>query len=81
MALKTLQRYGDKAAVPTIVRVLRNEKDKGVRNFAVNALEVLTSKNFGDDVKAWEDYSQELDTTDQAHELMDMRKLLKEEKK
>jgi hypothetical protein len=81
MALKTLQRYGDKAAVPTIVRVLRDEKDKGVRNFAVNALEVLTSKKFGDDVKAWEDYSQEIDSEAQTRELMDVKKLLKEEKR
>ena len=81
MALKTLQRYGDKAAVPVILKVLRDEKDKGVRNFAVGALEDLTLKMFGDDVKAWEEYSQELDTEEQARELMDVKKLLKEEKR
>lgn len=70
MAIKTLQHWGDKKAVPPLVRLLRNEKDRGVRNFIVTALEVLTRCRFGDDIEAWEAHAERLALQEQAERLL-----------
>jgi hypothetical protein len=56
MAIKTLQHWGDKAALPALVRLLKTEKDNGVREFLVTALEFITRQRFGGDAAAWETY-------------------------
>lgn len=70
MAVKTLQHWGEKKAIPVLVRVLRNEKDRGVRNFLVTALEVLAKLRLGDDVEAWEAHVEGLALREQAERLL-----------
>ncbi len=70
MAIKTLQHWGEKKSIPALVRLLRNEKDRGVRNFIVTALEVLTRCRFGDDIEAWEAHAERLALQEQAERLL-----------
>ncbi len=56
MAIKTLQHWNAKEAVPFLVTQLKGEKEKTVRNFLVTALEALSQKKLGDDQHAWEAY-------------------------
>jgi HEAT repeat protein len=70
MAIKTLQQWGDKAAVPVLVKVLKTETDKGVRNFLVTALEAMTKEKLGEDVRAWEAYVESQISQEQAKELI-----------
>ncbi|MGQ9589991.1 MAG: HEAT repeat domain-containing protein [Planctomycetota bacterium] len=70
MAVKTLQHWGDKKAVPVLVRLLKDEKDRGVRNFLVTALEVLTKRRLGEDVEAWEAHVEGLALKEQAERIL-----------
>ena len=70
MAIKTLQVWGDRAAIPLLVQLLRKEEEKTVRNFLVTALEVLSGKNLGDDLKAWETYESDQSIQEQAKTLL-----------
>ena len=71
MTIKTLQRWGVEEAVPDLAGVLKREEDKGVRNFAVRALQVLTGQRIGDDPKAWAEYVETIKLQEQALELLD----------
>lgn|SRR2546428_8491175 len=70
MAIKTLQVWGDRAAIPLLVQLLRKEEEKTVRNFLVTALEVLSGKNLGDDLNAWETYESDQSIQEQAKILL-----------
>jgi HEAT repeat protein len=70
MAVKTLERWGDEAAIPYLVRLLKREKEPRVRNFIRNALQVLSKRNLGDDVEAWEAYSRQWVQREQALRLL-----------
>jgi hypothetical protein len=71
MTIKTLQRWGAEEAVPDLAGVLKKEEDKGVRNFAVRALQVLTGQRIGDDPQAWAEYVETIRLQEQAMELLD----------
>jgi hypothetical protein len=71
MAIKTLQDWRAKGAMPTLVRILESEKDKTVRNFAVSALQVLSRKELGDDAPAWRKYLEDDIDQEQVKELLE----------
>ena len=70
MAIKTLQHWGEKAAIPLLVRLLKKEGEKTVRNFLVTALEALSGKHFGDNPEAWESYVVDTAIQEQAKVLL-----------
>ena len=73
MAIKTLQQWGDPAAIPLLVQLLRKEKERPVRNFLVTALEVLSGKNLGDNTDAWETYASDMAAQKQAKALLSVK--------
>jgi len=74
MAIKTLQHWGDKGAIPPLARLLKREQDKGVRDFAVKALQRLSGKSIEDDADAWLEYAEALQIQEQAKKLMSAEK-------
>lgn len=81
MAIKTLQQWGDKAAIPFLAQLLRKEEEKPVRNFLVTALEVLSEKSLGDNTEAWESYVNDMAVQEQAKILLLPKKTATEAKK
>jgi HEAT repeat protein len=69
MAVKTLQEWRLKEAVPHLVKLLHKERDKGVKRFCVVALEALTGKKLGDDQAAWYGYLERLRLQEEADRL------------
>lgn len=69
MAIKTLQGWDATEAVPFLVSLLRKEKDKGVRNFLVTALEVLSRRKLGARQEAWDAHVESLASAEQAKAL------------
>lgn len=57
VAIKTIERWQVKEAIPTLVDWLDGESNKGVRNFLIVALERLSGKKFGHDVEKWKRFS------------------------
>lgn len=56
MLVKAFQYAADEDAVPVLIRTLGREKEKGVKNFIIIALEAITGKKLGDDVEAWQNW-------------------------
>jgi HEAT repeat protein len=56
MAIIVLQRWGDKRAVPYLVRWLERERDQNVRDYCVRALEALSGERLGKNAAAWSSY-------------------------
>lgn len=74
MAVQTLKEWRNDDAVPMLVGMLKEEKDKGVRNYIVSALEGLTKRRLGHDVQAWEEHVEAMELLDQAGELLEKEK-------
>lgn len=81
MAIKTLQHWNAKEAVPVLVRLLKKEKERSVRNFLVTALEALTDKKLGDDAGAWDEHLDSEATQAQAKALVAPQETPKEASK
>ena len=56
MIVKTFQRWGDDRAVDAILQLLEDERHTGVQEFCFRALRVLTRRDFGRDVRAWNEH-------------------------
>jgi len=55
-AVQTLKIWNDAQAVGPLVHLLARERDAGVKNFAILALESLTGQKYGKDLAAWQAY-------------------------
>ena len=71
MTITTFQDWREKGAMPALVSLLRAERDKGVRGFAVRTLQVLSRETIGDDVEAWEKYLERKTLAEQTKHLME----------
>lgn len=73
MTIKTFQIWRSTDAVPLLVQSLSTEKEKGVQNFLVVALESLTERKLGSDPKAWVSYLEAIRLEQQAKALREIQ--------
>ena len=70
MAIKTLQHWGEKEAIPHLVDLLGRTKEQSVQAFAYTALEVISGKKLGHERQVWEEYWDSEQLQEQAKQLV-----------